>query len=150
AAADLGQRAALSGDRTGAARLSERAALPAAGPAAARAPVPVHPRPVRLQQAAPRAGATARRGDHAARPALTLLLRPATSLGLDTGALRGLARDRPPLAAGWLRRLRLLPLAQPLVLGLPPLSALRPRRAAGRLRARPGERARARGRSGAA
>jgi hypothetical protein len=36
---------------------------------------------------------------------------------LDAGALLGLARDRPPLRAGRDRQLRLLPLAQPLVLG---------------------------------
>ena len=84
------------------------------------------------------------RGDHAAGPAVAVVLRPAQAARLDTGAVRRLARDRPPLSARRARRLRLLPLAQPLVLGLPPLPALRARRAADRLRARPRERTRTR------
>ena len=58
--------------------------------------------------------------------AVALVLRPAPPARLDPGALRGLTRDRPPLRPGRDRRLRLLPLAQPLVLGLPPLPALQP------------------------
>ena len=49
--------------------------------------------------------------------------------------------DREPVDE--VGRLRLLPLAQPLVLGLPPLPALQPRRAPDRLRARTGKRIRA-------
>ena len=75
--------------------------------------------------------------------AVALVLRPAPPARLDPGALRGLTRDRPPLRPGRDRRLRLLPLAQPLVLGLPPLPALQPRRAPDRLRARTGKRTRA-------
>ena len=56
-------------------------------------------------------GAAAPRGDHAARAALTVVLRPAAAARLDPGAVRSLPRDRPPLSAGWPRRLRLLPLA---------------------------------------
>ena len=90
-----------------------------------------------------RAGAAAARGDHAAGSAVAVVLRPAAAARLDAGAVRGLTRDRAPLRPGRDRRLRLLPLAQPLVLGLPPLPALLARRAAGRLRARTRQRARA-------
>ena len=83
-------------------------------------------RPVRVQQTAARARAAALAGDHAVGQAVALVLRPAPPARLDPGALRGLTRDRPPLRPGRDRRLRLLPLAQPLVLGLPPLPALPP------------------------
>jgi len=77
-----------------------------------------------------------------ARKAVAVGLRSAAAARFHPGALRRLPRDRPPLNTGRDRRLRLLPLAQPLVLGLPPLPALRTRRPAGRLRARTSECAR--------
>ena len=97
-----------------------------------------------FNKAAAGAGAAVAGGDHAAGAALTLVLRPAAVARLDAGAVCGLARDRTPLRAGRDRRLRLLPLAQPLVLGLPALPALLAGRAADRLRARSGQRTRTR------
>src|SRR5262245_49647978 len=56
-------RTDLPGCGAGALGVLERAALPASGEAAARPPLPVHPWPVRIQQAAVRARAAAGRGE---------------------------------------------------------------------------------------
>jgi hypothetical protein len=53
--------------------------------------------------------------------------------GLNAGALRSVARDGAPFGIRRARRLRLLPIAQPLFLGLPALPDLRGRRDADRL-----------------
>ena len=94
----------------------------------------------RLRALAPRTGTS----DHAFGEVVALVLRPAAAPRLDACPLCCFARDGAPLRPGRDRRLRLLPLTQPLVLGLPALPALLPRRAADQLRARPGERSRAR------
>ena len=67
----------------------------------ARPSLPLHPRPVRLQQAAARRW----RGEvclvlNAARPQLALLLQPVAVVRLDPGPLRPVARDGQALPAG--------------------------------------------------
>ena len=79
-------------DRPSAARLSQRAALPASRQAQVGALVPVHPRPARLQQAPARFGPAVPGGDRAPCSAFTLLLRSPAPARLDAGAVRGLAR----------------------------------------------------------
>jgi hypothetical protein len=98
----------------------------------------------RLQQARPAARALDRRALHRPRPALALLLRPVAAARLEPDPVRPIARNGQALAARRVRGLRLLRLAFALLLGLPPVLALRSGRDADRVRARSRERPRAR------
>ena len=81
---------------------------------------------------------------------LAIVLRPAQTVGLHTGAVRPVARDGQAVRAGRLGCLRLLRQPLALLLGAAPVFAVRGGRDAGQLLPRSGQRARTGRRRGAA
>ena len=138
------------GGRADPAAVPFRAAVPAPGRPAALPPVPLHPSAIGLQQAAAVARAGDLPGHRAPGPPLAVFLRSHPVAGLHAGPVRPTPRDPQALGAGRLGRLRLLSLAFALLLGTAALPALRPGRDAGQLLPGTRERARTRGRRGAA
>jgi hypothetical protein len=128
AEAAAGRGAGLPGRGAGPAGRPVRAALDADVPDPPGPPVPVPAGPVRVPQAGRGGGAAAGRGPGSPGPPAPVLARPREADRRHPRAVRHVAGDRAPLGPGRPGRVRVLPVALPVVLGAEALPGHHPGR----------------------
>jgi len=129
----VGRRAGVPGRRPGAAGRPVGAPLAADVLRPAGPPVPLPAASARLSQAGQGRRPAAGHGDRLPGPRGALVARPGAADRRDPGAMRCVAGDGPPVGAGRLGRVRVLPCALALVLGPEALPGHHPGRDARRV-----------------